>query len=57
MCKSQVHIVSDWVTVDTGLKSEGIVDRAEFLNEQRELSSRCSFKNSARSTMLSLIPI
>ena len=32
-----VSIDSDWVTVDTGLKSEGIVDRAEFLNEQREL--------------------
>ncbi|EKU40261.1 30S ribosomal protein S1 [Acinetobacter sp. AYS6] len=32
-----VNIDSDWVTVDTGLKSEGIVDRAEFLNEQREL--------------------
>ena len=31
-----VNIDSDWVTVDTGLKSEGIVDRAEFLNEQRE---------------------
>ncbi|MEG2460951.1 MAG: 30S ribosomal protein S1 [Acinetobacter sp.] len=32
-----VSIDSDWVTVDTGLKSEGIVDRAEFLNDQREL--------------------
>lgn len=32
-----VNSDSDWVTVDTGLKSEGIVDRAEFLNEQREL--------------------
>lgn len=32
-----VTIDSDWVTVDTGLKSEGVVDRAEFLNEQREL--------------------
>ncbi|AUC07594.1 30S ribosomal protein S1 [Acinetobacter lwoffii] len=32
-----VSIDSDWVTVDTGLKSEGVVDRAEFLNEQREL--------------------
>ena len=32
-----VNIDSDWVTVDTGLKSEGIVDRAEFLNDQREL--------------------
>lgn len=32
-----VNIDSDWITVDTGLKSEGIVDRAEFLNEQREL--------------------
>ena len=32
-----VSIDSDWVTVDTGLKSEGIVSRAEFLNEQREL--------------------
>ncbi|MBJ8446905.1 30S ribosomal protein S1 [Acinetobacter pittii] len=35
-----VNIDSDWVTVDTGLKSEGIVDRAEFLNEQRELEVR-----------------
>ncbi|GAB3043317.1 30S ribosomal protein S1 [Acinetobacter apis] len=32
-----VNIDADWVTVDTGLKSEGIVDRAEFLNDQREL--------------------
>jgi small subunit ribosomal protein S1 len=32
-----VNIDSDWVTVDTGLKSEGIVPRAEFLNDQREL--------------------
>ena len=32
-----VSIDSDWVTVDTGLKSEGVVSRAEFLNEQREL--------------------
>ncbi len=32
-----VSIDDDWVTVDTGLKSEGIVARAEFLNEQREL--------------------
>ncbi|MEC7118418.1 MAG: 30S ribosomal protein S1 [Pseudomonadota bacterium] len=32
-----VNIDSDWVTVDTGLKSEGIVQRSEFLNDQREL--------------------
>ncbi|MBF7683145.1 30S ribosomal protein S1 [Acinetobacter sp. B5B] len=32
-----VNIDADWVTVDTGLKSEGVVDRAEFLNDQREL--------------------
>lgn len=32
-----VGIDSDWVTVDTGLKSEGVVARAEFLNDQREL--------------------
>ena len=32
-----VSIDDDWVTVDTGLKSEGVVARAEFLNEQREL--------------------
>jgi len=32
-----VSIDADWITVDTGLKSEGVVDRAEFLNEQREL--------------------
>ena len=32
-----VSIDSDWVTVDTGLKSEGVVARSEFLNEQREL--------------------
>ena len=35
-----VSIDSDWVTVDTGLKSEGVVDRAEFLNEQRELEAQ-----------------
>lgn len=28
-----VAIDSDWITVDTGLKSEGIVAREEFLNE------------------------
>ena len=32
-----VGIDSDWVTVDTGLKSEGVVPRAEFLNDNREL--------------------
>ncbi|EPF74312.1 30S ribosomal protein S1 [Acinetobacter rudis] len=32
-----VSIDSDWVTVDTGLKSEGVVARSEFLDEQREL--------------------
>ncbi|WP_151764306.1 30S ribosomal protein S1 [Acinetobacter soli] len=32
-----ISIDSDWVTVDTGLKSEGVVDRTEFLNDQREL--------------------
>ncbi|ENV34169.1 30S ribosomal protein S1 [Acinetobacter gerneri] len=32
-----VSIDSDWVTVDTGLKSEGVVARSEFLNDQREL--------------------
>ncbi|USZ15912.1 30S ribosomal protein S1 [Moraxella sp. FZFQ2102] len=32
-----VAIDSDWITVDTGLKSEGIVARAEFLNEAGEL--------------------
>lgn len=32
-----VNIDSDWVTVDTGLKSEGIVPREEFLSESREL--------------------
>jgi small subunit ribosomal protein S1 len=32
-----VAIDSDWVTVDTGLKSEGVVPREEFLNDQREL--------------------
>jgi small subunit ribosomal protein S1 len=32
-----VNIDSDWVTVDTGLKSEGIVPREEFLSEDREL--------------------
>ena len=32
-----VAIDSDWITVDTGLKSEGIVAREEFLNEAGEL--------------------
>ncbi|MDE2420049.1 MAG: 30S ribosomal protein S1 [Gammaproteobacteria bacterium] len=32
-----VNIDSDWVTVDTGLKSEGVVPREEFLSEAREL--------------------
>jgi small subunit ribosomal protein S1 len=32
-----VAIDSDWITVDTGLKSEGIVARSEFLNDQGEL--------------------
>lgn len=32
-----VGIDNDWITVDTGLKSEGVVAREEFLNDQREL--------------------
>ncbi|STY95702.1 30S ribosomal protein S1 [Moraxella atlantae] len=32
-----VAIDNDWITVDTGLKSEGIVDRSEFLNEDGDL--------------------
>ena len=32
-----VGIDDDWITVDTGLKSEGVVAREEFLNDQREL--------------------
>ena len=30
-----VAIDSDWITVDTGLKSEGIVAREEFLRRRR----------------------
>ncbi len=32
-----VAIDSDWITVDTGLKSEGIVAREEFLSEEGEI--------------------
>ncbi len=32
-----VAIDSDWITVDTGLKSEGVVERAEFIGEDGEL--------------------
>ena len=32
-----VAIDSDWITVDTGLKSEGVVAREEFLDENGEL--------------------
>ncbi len=32
-----VAIDSDWITVDTGLKSEGIVAREEFLSDEGEL--------------------
>lgn len=32
-----VAIDNDWITVDTGLKSEGIIERSEFLNETGEL--------------------
>lgn len=32
-----VAIDNDWITVDTGLKSEGVIDRKEFLNEAGEL--------------------
>lgn len=32
-----VAIDNDWITVDTGLKSEGIVAREEFLNDEGEL--------------------
>ena len=32
-----VAIDADWVTVDTGLKSEGVIAREEFLNDRREL--------------------
>ncbi len=34
---SVVAIDNDWITVDTGLKSEGIVAREEFLSEEGEL--------------------
>ncbi len=32
-----VSIDDDWITVDAGLKSEGVIPRDEFLNETREL--------------------
>lgn len=32
-----VAVDNDWITVDTGLKSEGVVPRAEFLNDAGEL--------------------
>ena len=32
-----IAIDDDWVVVDTGLKSEGVVAREEFLNDRREL--------------------
>ena len=32
-----VAIDNDWITVDTSLKSEGIIERGEFLNEAGEL--------------------
>ena len=32
-----VDIDSEWVTVHAGLKSEGIIQRSEFLNENGEL--------------------
>ncbi len=32
-----VAVDDDWVTVDTGLKSEGVIAREEFLNDRREL--------------------
>ncbi len=32
-----VSIDTDWVTVDAGLKSEGVIPRSEFLNDQQEI--------------------
>mgnify|MGYP001368874259 FL=1 len=32
-----VDIDSEWVTVHAGLKSEGVIPRAQFLNEKGEL--------------------
>lgn len=32
-----VNIDDDWITVDAGLKSEGVIPRSEFLNEQMQL--------------------
>ncbi len=32
-----IAIDDDWVVVDTGLKSEGVIAREEFLNDRREL--------------------
>ncbi|MDQ8037274.1 MAG: 30S ribosomal protein S1 [Pedobacter sp.] len=32
-----VAVDDDWVTVDTGLKSEGVIAREEFLSDRREL--------------------
>src|SRR3546814_574651 len=34
-----VAIDSDWVTVNAGLKSEGVIPRSEFLNEAGELET------------------
>ncbi|HDY97427.1 MAG TPA: S1 RNA-binding domain-containing protein, partial [Pseudomonas sabulinigri] len=33
-----VDIDSDWVTVHAGLKSEGVIPREQFLNDQGELT-------------------
>ena len=32
-----VDIDSDWITVHAGLKSEGVIPRSQFLNDQGEL--------------------
>jgi len=57
-----VAIDSDWVTVDTGLKSEGVVPREEFLNDLREIEVKVgdtvevvvdAFDNGMGQTMLS----
>ncbi len=40
ICGTVIAIDDDWVTVDTGLKSEGVIPREEFLTDRRELEVR-----------------
>mgnify|MGYP003306257182 FL=1 len=50
-----VDIDNEWITVHAGLKSEGVIPRAQFLNESGEIEVKIG--DTVKVSMLSLIHI